>query len=122
MSAGSHPVAGNRQFGLAYLRAGQSLPDIYQKSGITIDNSSGDALYFYTRGVDRVSNTFHITAGAGGSVVFAGGHACWLSLQQRVVNYVTQNGGAALSAGFISQRWDWDSLKGPDGLWHNPPR
>ncbi len=98
MSGGDHPVAGNRQFGVAQLRAGQSLPDIYQKAGIVIDSSGGDALYFYTRGVDRVSNLFHYVAGMGGSIVFAGGHTCWISLQQRVASYVTSNGGVALPA------------------------
>jgi hypothetical protein len=118
---GNHPVSGNRQFGVATLGAGKSLSSVYQKSGISIDNADKDALFFFTRGADRVTNVVHQI---GSDTVFAGGHACWQSLQQKVMSWINANGGTATIPGFVSQRWDWSKIKagGLTGLWSDPPR
>jgi hypothetical protein len=118
---GNHPVSGNRQFGFATLGAGKSLSSVYQKSGISFDNADKDALFFFTRGADRVTNVVHQI---GSDTVFAGGHACWQSLQQKVMSWINANGGEATIPGFVSQRWDWGNIKAgvTTGLWNNPPR
>jgi hypothetical protein len=117
-----HPVSGNRKFGCAVLRAGQTLSDVYQKAGVSIDNKNGDALYFYTRGADRCTRAIDYAASATGDAVFAGGHACWLSLQQRVMAWIIKQGGQAIVAGNVSERWDWGAIRagGLGSLWHDP--
>lgn len=120
-----HPVSGNRQFGYAVLGAGQSLSDVYQKAGVTLDNKNGDALYFYTRGADRVTTVADYVFSATNNLVFAGGHALWLGLQQRVVAWILQRGGQAVVAGNVSERWDWDGIRSgglAGSLWTAPPR
>jgi len=118
----AHPVSGNRQFGVAILRAGDALPDVYQKAGVTIDNTKGDALYFYTRGADRCTSAVDHFASVMGNVVFTGGHACWLALQQKLTAWIIQGGGQAVVAGNVSERWDWNIIKGRRGgtLWTGP--
>ena len=53
--------------------------------------------------------------------VFAGGHACWTGLQQRIVSWITNLGSEAVIAGNVSQRWDWDSIR-QSSLWTSPAR
>jgi hypothetical protein len=115
---GNHPVSGNRQFGVAALAAGKSLGPLYDKTGMFFDNKDKDALFIFTRGADRVTNVAHQI---GSETVFAGGHACWLSFQQKIMSWINAHGGAAVIPGFISERWDWNSIK-QGGLWHNPSR
>jgi hypothetical protein len=121
-----HPVSGNRQFGIAVLPAGAALPDVYQKAGVTLDNRNGDALYFYTRGADRCTSSQYYVASATMNSVFAGGHACWLALQQKLTARIIGQGGRAVVAGNVSERWDWEGIKRPGMaggcLWHAPAR
>ena len=119
-----HPVSGNRQFGCAVLKAGDTLSPVYQKAGVAFANADQDAAYIFTRGADRCTTpkAYHAS-----DSVFAGAHALWLSFQQKVAAYIVANGGAAFVPGFVSERWDWDEIKknstaSGSGLWHDPPR
>jgi hypothetical protein len=85
-----HPVSGNRQFGMATRRVGDTYSPQY---GLVFgDKVTTDTLYFYTRGADRCTTT---ADWALHSTIFMGGHQCWLGLQRRVRNWIVANGGQA---------------------------
>jgi hypothetical protein len=85
-----HPVSGNRQFGMATRRVGDTYSQQY---GLVFgDPVTTDTLYFYTRGADRCTT---IGDWALHTTVFMGGHMCWLGLQRRVRNWIVANGGQA---------------------------
>jgi len=69
---GTHPVAGNRQFGM---REGPN-----------------GSVEFFTRAFDRV---YQYHASYNESAAFKGADALWKSLQRNVVAYVASNGGTA---------------------------
>jgi hypothetical protein len=115
----NHPVSGNRQFGYAVLKAGQTLSPVYQKAGVGFANADQDAVYIFTRGADRCTSTKYWVQS---DDTFAGGHACWLSFQQKVLADVFASGGAGFVPGCVSERWDWDGIQKAGYLWHNPPR
>lgn len=91
----SHPVSGNRQFGLT---------------------ANPDGTYtFYTAGVDRVAESFDElvselpnTAGA-----FEGGEEIWSSLQNNLKNFIndTENGGTATVGESSIERIDIEELE-----------
>lgn len=91
----SHPVSGNRQFGLT---------------------ANPDGTYtFYTAGVDRVAESFDDlvselpnTAGA-----FEGGEEIWSSLQNNLKNFIndTENGGTATVGESSIERIDIEELE-----------
>ena len=91
----SHPVSGNREFGLT---------------------SNADGTYtFFTRGVDRVAELFDDlveelpnTAGA-----FEGGEEIWSSLQNNLKNFIndTENGGTATVGESSIERIDMEELE-----------
>lgn len=68
---GTHPVAGNRQFGL---------------------REKGGKYEFYTRAFDRVF-PFHVSQAE--KDAFEGADKLWRSLQKNLVNYINNNGGSA---------------------------
>lgn len=103
--AGVHPVAGNRQFGHATLKATDTLPTTY--AGVSFNRPAGkDVLYIYTRGADRCSSNFYAAQKA---MVFSGGHSCWIAFMNKILTWINQNGGKATNAGFVSKRWDWNN-------------
>lgn len=70
----SHPVAGNREFG------------IYN----TADNPNRH--FFYTMGVDRVNNRYLIPIQ---NHVFDAGGVLWTNVQRKFITFINQNGGSA---------------------------
>lgn len=68
---GTHPVAGNRQFGLR-----------------TVD----DRIEFFIRAIDRVYPA-HVSLDEGAA--FKGADKLWKSFQSKLVSYITDKGGAA---------------------------
>jgi hypothetical protein len=93
----SHPVNGNREFGI----------DI---------QSGGDLLY--TRGADRAASDFPISE----ETVFAGGHDFWLGWQRGVVKFIEDHGGQATAGEPFSERLPWEMVSEesfhPTVPWH----
>lgn len=85
---GSHPVSGNRRFGLFRWK--------------------GDKYVFYSRGADRTTG---ILDRALSGLVFSSADKLWRSLQKGVVDYVNQNGGSAQFGRRVSHRCNWDNIK-----------
>jgi len=85
-----HPVSGNRRFGW------------YKKEG---------KVTFYTKGVDRVSSLVDRLASAAGQV-FENADLTWISMQNKLVEYVNANGGTARAPPppRTSLRCDWDTV------------
>jgi hypothetical protein len=83
-----HPVSGNRQFGFGTGDDGK--PRIY------------------TRAADRITRAADQLAIAG--TIFSGGDRCWKAFLDRVIQYVTANGGAARRGTIISDRWNWSDI------------
>jgi len=71
----SHPVAGNREFG------------IYN----TPDNPN--QYFFYTMGVDRINNRYLDLFFS--RTVFNGGDSLWTNAQREMIEFINQNGGSA---------------------------
>lgn len=101
----NHPVSGNRQFGLAILKPSATLPSTY--AGVNFTNRDKDVLYFYTRGVDRVTKSELSVLAS--SAVFNGGHTCWQTMKMLLMTYINLHGGIAADVGYVSKRWDWAS-------------
>jgi len=70
-----HPVSGNREFGI------RPQPD--------------GSFIFYTRGADRPTSQVDLNAQRASGVVFNGANKLWISLQQKVADFVNTNGGQA---------------------------
>jgi len=85
-----HPVSGNRRFGF------------YKQDDKTV---------FYTKGVDRVTTLIDRMASAMGQV-FENADLTWISMQDKLVDYVNNNGGAATKRPRTSNRCDWDTVWG----------
>jgi len=83
---GDHPVSGNRQFGFILLE-------------------NGDVVYF-TRGSDRATGILN-NMPIGNSIVFAGGHALWLTFQAGMKAMVESRGGSAVIKRPYSNRVWW---------------
>jgi hypothetical protein len=81
---GTHPVAGNREFGIR--------PD-----------GSGHVLY--VRAADRPFDVLPPE-----SVVFAGADALWASFQARVAKFVNENGGKATAIASVIHRPEWTAV------------
>jgi len=88
---GGHPVSGNRRFGFYTTQDGKSI--------------------FYTKGVDRVTTIIDRLASAAGQV-FENADKTWVSLQDKLVDYVNSHGGAATKRPRTSARCDWDDVWG----------
>jgi hypothetical protein len=85
---GEHPVSGNREFGWKAI---------------------GNAFEFYTRAVDRTTG---ICLGMGGEeTTYNGGDALWRSWQAKLVRYVAQNGGQAVTNAPLVYRPTWTEVK-----------
>jgi len=87
---GGHPVSGNRRFGF------------YKQDGKTI---------YYTKGVDRVTTLIDRLASAAGQV-FENADKTWVSMQDKMVEYINANGGSAVKRPRLSVRCDWDNVWG----------
>jgi len=89
---GQHPVSGNRRFGW------------YKKEG---------KVTFYTKGVDRVTTVIDRIASAAGQV-FENADLTWISMQNKLIEYVNANGGSAPTPPppRLSVRCDWDAVWG----------
>jgi outer membrane protein OmpA-like peptidoglycan-associated protein/cell wall-associated NlpC family hydrolase len=83
-----HPVSGNREFG-------------YKPQ----DDGS---FIFYTRGADRPTGILDMLMY---DAVFNTAHTLWLSLQDRIAEFVNNNGGAASDENPSSRRYEWDAVK-----------
>jgi hypothetical protein len=85
---GEHPVSGNREFGW---------------------KAVGNAFEFYTRAVDRTTG---ICLGVGGEeATYNGGDTLWRSWQAKLVAYVIQNGGQAVTNAPVIHRPTWTEVK-----------
>lgn len=94
---GQHPVSGNRDFGY-------------------MQNANG-SYTFFTRGVDRLTY-FAVSAlerlsrnEQEDGIPFAEADALWESFQDKIANFVNQNGGQAAVALKEIQRPDWQLIK-----------
>ena len=86
-----HPVSGNRSFGFT-------------------QNNDG-SYTFYTRGVDRITQGFdNFIAQNFLDDPFEDPDALWSSFQQKLSNYVNQNGGSATANEPKTYRPDWDQV------------
>jgi len=84
----SHPVSGNRQFGIEHTHDGRTI--------------------FFTRGADR---TTLLVDDALQSIVFSAAHSLWLSLQQGVRGFVNSHGGSARIRPAFSHRFSWGFIQ-----------
>jgi hypothetical protein len=114
---GTHPVNGNRRFGVGVRKAGEKWSSRY-KDRIPVRDQ--DTIFFYTRGVDRCSNgVFQAMS----STVFGGGHACWMGLQKKIAHFLEGQGATVEFAGlYISERYPWGEYVAAPGnnLWAHP--
>ena len=85
----THPVSGTREFGFT-------------------PNSDG-SYSFYTRGVDRITQS--INEWFGESATFEGADNLWTSLQSGIEFYINTNGGNAQANDPIRERPDWEKLE-----------
>lgn len=84
---GTHPVSGNRDFGYT-------------------QNTNG-SYTFYSRGVDRLTTWYSTAAQSILQVPFSQADALWASFQQKVSEFVNQNGGTATIAASHIERPNW---------------
>lgn len=87
---GSHPISGNRQFGYTA-------------------NSNG-SYTFYTRGVDRLTSGIENFAQAAFEIPFTNADNLWKSFQNKLRDYVNQNGGSATKQNPEILRPDWSDV------------
>jgi hypothetical protein len=73
--SGQHPVTGNREWRIDRLQGGEHI--------------------FMTRGADRTSGFFESQILVGRGMAWAGGHALWISLQQRLTAWINAHDGVA---------------------------
>ena len=83
-----HPVSGTREFGFK-----QALDGSYT---------------FYTRGVDRITTRLNELIGE--RKTFDGADGLWKSFQEKIFQYVQNNGGAALKLEPVIGRPDWKEV------------
>jgi hypothetical protein len=99
--AHDHPVSGSRKFG--------------------IEQIASDRWLFYTRGADRVTPTF---VPQDPDVVFGGGDDIWSSFQDRLADFVKNNGGQASGQSQSSKRYCWSQVSPghfhPSVNWNSP--
>jgi len=86
---GSHPVSGNRRFGVLLADDGNT--------------------YVYTLGADRVTNQA-IGQTPGAQLVWLGADKLWRSFQERISELVNTHGGSAKVLAPNSRRYDWSSV------------
>ncbi|MEB2787369.1 hypothetical protein, partial [Algoriphagus persicinus] len=97
---GHHPVSGNREFGYSV-------------------NSNG-SYTFYTKGVDRLTGGLETFAQAAAGIPFTSADNLWKSFQNKLRDFVNQNGGSASKIDPVILRPDWpDVLDVIDGI--KPP-
>jgi hypothetical protein len=82
-----HPVSGVREFGY---------------------KAVGGEFEIYTRGADRVTTAYTVAFGR----VLRGGDAMWRGFQQRVLQFVTNNGGTATIVAPVVLRPTWATVSG----------
>lgn len=85
---GSHPVSGNREFG-------------FRKT------DDGSTIY-YTRGADRTTETFETMFD---SIAFSSADKLWMSLQDKLENFVNKNGGTAVKLDRFSRQFKWSVVR-----------
>lgn len=82
----THPVSGNRQFGVT---------------------TNADGTYtIFTRGADRVTSGFDNWWLS--TTIFGGGDALWQSVLNNITNYINNNGGKAKRGVTHSEQIEWD--------------
>lgn len=87
----NHPVSGNREFGI-------------------FENPGNNGYTFYTMGVDRTTDwTFGLFNSF--SWGFESADALWSNVQQKMVQYVNNNGGQAISFTPVTARPKWNHVQ-----------
>lgn len=87
----SHPVNGNREFGV-------------------FTTTAQGTFTFYTRGADTLNNEILSRLPGGAESVFGGGERIWEEFQDRVIEFVTSNGGHVSDAPSSSARYCWSTV------------
>jgi hypothetical protein len=87
---GQHPVSGNREFGFFWTQEGW--------------------LLFYVRGADRLTG-FHHELGELGDIAFSVADDLWCSYQQKLCQFIQDNGGSAVVEKSIWERHPWSGIK-----------
>jgi hypothetical protein len=87
--AAGHPVTGNRMWGIG---------------------PSGDDWIFYTMGADRATAAGDWAASLAG-VLWNGADRLWLSLQNKVADFVNTHGGQATVRPRHSDRYPWSAIQ-----------
>lgn len=89
---GNHPVSGTRQFGI-----------------MRIETASNETIWtFFVRAADR---TAAFVEDQLGPIVFRGGEEYWAYLQNKIVDFVNDNGGEARIGFTFSRRYNWLSVR-----------
>lgn len=88
---GNHPVSGNREFGI-------------------FENPGGNGYTFYTSGVDRTSDWFF---GVGNIIDwgFNAADALWTNVQDKMVQFINNNGGQAVKYAPVIARPKWNHVE-----------
>ncbi len=87
----AHPVSGNREFGI-------------------FANPNNNGYIFYTMGVDRSTDLIMSSLNAAGTG-FAFADQLWSNIQQKMVQYVNNNGGQAYSYTPVKARPQWNHVQ-----------
>lgn len=87
----NHPVSGNREFGI-------------------MANPNNDGYTFYTMGVDRTTDWIFSWGNATG-LGFDSADALWSNVQQKMVNYINNNGGQAYIQPPVKARPKWNQVE-----------
>jgi hypothetical protein len=87
-NTGSHPVSGNREFGFRTLDDGSTV--------------------FFTRGADRTSETGETIMDF---ISYGAADKLWLSLPEKIAQFVNANGGTAVKLDRFSRRFKWSLVR-----------
>jgi len=86
-----HPVSGTREFGFT-------------------QNADG-SYTFYTRGIDRTTGFLDNLMQENFNIAFEAADNLWSSFQEKIKNYINQNGGNAIVNDPVTKRPDWNKIR-----------
>lgn len=87
----SHPVNGNREFGVV--------------------KGAQNTFTLYTRGADTLSNEILRRLPGGSDSVFGGGERIWEAFQEKVIEFVNSNGGHVSNTPKSGMRYCWSTVR-----------